>query len=161
MSQLIECYIGIDPGAETGFAAWDPALQEFEELASMGFWDVFYKVLGYPHQSTLLVVEDPNLNAPTFPRGLSKAASNKLSQNVGQNKRDAQLLIEGWEAEGFTVQRVKPSGKKGTKRKWTAETFKRITGQKKGYNQHIRDAAMMVFGLKRVPISRYQKEEAV
>lgn len=159
----VQCYIGIDPGKETGMAAWDSSLKEFEELRSDDFWPIFQAVLRYPVETTVIYMENPNLISPTFPRNIKEkgkkrdAIMQKIGQKVGMNKRDAQLLLKGFEDNGYTVFQVKPTGRAGTKRKWNAETFMNFTKLDNGYNEHIRDAAMMVFGLPEVPMIRYKK----
>lgn len=151
----VECFIGIDPGSTTGFAAWDPRLKEFEEFKSGGFWEIYRRVLDYPRKTTVIFLEDPNLIRPTFPRKASRREMMKISQNVGMNKRDAQLLMIGFMAGGHIVHPIKPQGRKGVRRKWTAETFMNITGHHEGLNEHVRDAAMMVYGLSPAPVSRF------
>ena len=64
----------------------------------------------------------------------------RTAQNVGMNKRDAQLLIAYAEAHNFQVLAVRP-----TRTKLKADTFKKMTGWDKRTNQHARDAAMLVF----------------
>lgn len=156
-----ECYIGIDSGATTGFAAWDARLGEFEEFYSGTFWEVYRRVLDYPTQTTIIILEDPNKNKPVFTRGVNKRSILKIGQNVGMNKRDAQLLQEGFEFSGFTVVPIKPKGKgKGTTRKWTPQTFMNMTGHHSGLNEHIRDAAMMVFGRPLRDMSQFQQQRA-
>lgn len=159
--QMIECYIGIDPGSTTGFAAWDPSIKEFEELRSGTFWEIYDRIKKYPLKTTVIFMEDPNLISPTFPRDIKAkgkkrdAIMQNIGQKVGMNKRDAQLLKLGLHMQGRIVHPIKPTGRKGTKRKWTAETFMNITGHHEGLNEHVRDAAMMVFGQPRVPVSRF------
>jgi hypothetical protein len=160
---MIECYIGIDPGSTTGFAAWDARLQEYEEFLSGDFWQVYERINQYPMETTIVFLEDPNLISPTFPRDIRErgkrrdAIMQKIGQKVGMNKRDAQLLQIGLQSGGWMVHTIKPTGRAGTKRKWTAQTFQNITGHHAGLNEHVRDAAMMVFGQPLVPVSRFKQ----
>jgi hypothetical protein len=139
-------FIGIDPGVNVGYALWNSQEKKFYCLATMGFWDTIKKLSELKQEVKQLytvVIEDPNLNKPTFFRkGQNKFMMQKISQNVGSNKRDATLLIEWLQYNGFKIQRVKP-----TSAKWKDDLFKRLTGHKGRTSQHVRDAAKLVFGL--------------
>jgi hypothetical protein len=66
-------------------------------------------------------------------------------QGAGSIKRDCSIWCEFAELHGIALKSVKPA--KGAT-KWDAETFKRVTGWKERTNEHARDAAMLVYGLK-------------
>lgn len=153
-------YIGIDPGVTTGFAAWDGKLRKFIVIKSFSFWDCILEVQYYKDnfifgcgrdsieisgkQVKQIVIEDPNFNRPTFVRAnsVNDHTFNKISQNVGSNKRDAQLLIEYCTLKQLPVTPIRP-----TMRKQTAKEFKTLTKYDGTTNQHGRDAAMLVFGM--------------
>lgn len=142
--------LGIDPGVNTGICLFDRTTRKIAVLATIDFWGVFdfldalYAIM--PVESITVVIENSALNKPTF----SKAGGNtalkmqKISRNVGFNQRESILLIEGIRRLGYEVKEIRPSGKKGEKRKWTKEVFENLTGWKKQSSQHSRDAAMLV-----------------
>lgn len=67
----------------------------------------------------------------------------KFAANVGSNRREAVLLADGLERLGYNVRRVRPINAK----KWDAAEFMRFTKWPKGENEHVRDAARLVWGL--------------
>ncbi len=144
-------FIGLDPGQQTGFAVWDAVEGRFAVLKTSTFWEAIALVERYPAAGVVVVIEDPAKNRTTFnhgtPRTLKAARRReKISRDVGQNQREARLLATGLERNGYRVQRVRPRSSK------TGEAhFKRLTRYQGRTSQHSRDAAMLVFGLKRVP----------
>jgi hypothetical protein len=132
-------YIGIDPGVNTGLAQWDGAELVID---TMGFWSLVRWMDTHDLKGCTIVIEDPNLIRPTFQRDVGRNAMLRIAQNVGSNKRDAQLLIEYAESLGLEVRRVKP-----TTAKWDAGMLARITGYTGRTSQHGRDAAKLVYGL--------------
>lgn len=149
---MIDIAIGIDPGVNTGYAVWDCKEQKFIELETLDFWDCYYTVLARNKMSgpVLVVIEDPSQNSPVWHgKGQKINVRLNIAQRVGSNKREAELLIEGFENEGILVRRVRP-----TQSKWNAKTFKNMTGYKGRTNEHKRDAGRLVFGMK--PINKKQ-----
>lgn len=67
----------------------------------------------------------------------------KVAQNIGGNKREADLLIEYVNRLKLPVITVVPS-----QSKYKMEMFSKITNWHKRCNQHGRDAAMLIFGRK-------------
>ena len=138
-------YVGIDPGVNTGWASWDSESKQFLNIYTTNFWDCITALKLLPKEiveSCCVIIEDPNLNRPTFDRpGQNNFAMRKIAQNVGSNKRDAQLIIEWLEANKFEVIKVKP-----TTGKWDSKTFKSITKWEGSTNEHGRDAAKLIFG---------------
>lgn len=148
--------IGIDPGKTCGLAVWDCTLQELLKLRSLDFWDTYSDVVHYwNNQGRPLIVflEWPGGNKPTFGRRkLGKPALDRKAQNVGSNKRTAQLLHSGFTKKGIPVRKVTPK-----QQKWTKKTFENITGWTGRSSQHARDAARMVFGRPAMPEAQYQQ----
>ena len=64
-----------------------------------------------------------------------------MAQNVGMNKKEADLLIKYCKKENIPYKAVKP-----TKSKVDAKYFKTLTKFQGSTNQHQRDAAMLVYG---------------
>ncbi|WNO60871.1 hypothetical protein [Rheinheimera sp. MMS21-TC3] len=103
--------------------------------------------------SVLIKIEDPNLIKPTFPRMLptarnKQAVSNRISQNVGQVKAVATLLIETITAAGYQVKPCRPLvGGHKTRCKKDAAYFNKLTGWTGRSNEDCRDAALIaLFG---------------
>ncbi len=141
----MKTYIGIDPGVLTGFAVVQSEGQKvlFWELYTLAFWECFDKLMFWHSnnkENLHVMIEDPNLNRPTFYRnGQSVAAINKISQNVGANKRDAQLWIEFMDFYGIKYTAVRP-----TKTKLNACDFAKLYNIHKPCSQHARDAFRLV-----------------
>lgn len=150
--------IGIDAGRQTGIAVYDPALKSIITLKLLDFWTTVEFLEGFKDWAKgdpnlifpsdeieiefEVVIEDPQLNAPTFVRkdmnfriALSKA------QDVGRVKEQSFLLIEY-----LTRKKVPFKISKPTQTKWDAKTFNQITKWQGASNEHTRDAGRLVFG---------------
>ena len=139
--------VGIDPGLETGWATYDVLYNEITEAVTTTFWGVWAKADLMNVEQVLFVVEDPARNRPVFDHNVAGvAAREKIAQNVGGNKREARLLIEGLHLRGFCVVEVRPSTQK-----WSSNMFRGITGYDKRVSQHVRDAARLAWGVRRWP----------
>jgi len=137
--------IGIDPGVHVGFAVWSRTTKEFEKISTCSFWQCIAE-LDIMHEAYIditVVIEDVTQNRPTFNRGVYGAVQNKISQNVGSNKRDCQLIIEWCEERGIKVVRLRPNKNSMTKK--SAAYFRQQTGWTKKTSQHGRDAAFLVW----------------
>lgn len=144
-------YIGIDPGVHTGFAIWLSHEKRFEVMETINFWLTIEKLehiehverfLPNPERSTV-VLENPSVNKPTFHHGQSgRHVREKISQNVGMNKREGQLIEQYCLDNNIKLMLVAPN-RKG---KLNADSFKQITRWSTQTSQHARDAAMLVFG---------------
>lgn len=151
-------YIGIDAGLSTGWARWNAAKQEFDEIITTTFWGCIEKIDSIIHECWLeqrtvtFVIENPNLNSATFTRfhkgkRVGGRKHDHISQSVGMNKRDAQLLIEYCRSKGQTVIESQPTEKSNTK--LAEPLFKNITRYAGGTtSQHGRDAAMLVYKIR-------------
>ena len=151
----MKLYIGIDPGVKTGIAIWrtsPPALLDVATADFFGTCRMLSKVIDPTRKTNVtVVIEDPNLIEGVYRQRVAAVIKSrqfhqmqtllKIAQNVGMNKRDAQLLIQYCESLGFRVIKVKPTN---TKR--TAKEFKQLTKYSVTTSQHARDAAMLVFG---------------
>ena len=145
--------IGIDPGAKTGFAVWSMEQKRLTAVETYSFWETIKRLellaweltTGYASMNAIAVkIENPNGNSLTFGADYHKSPHReKISQNVGMNKRDAQLIIEYCEREEIPVFPITPGKNSMTKMK--EDVFKEYTGWEKRTSQHGRDAAMLVF----------------
>lgn len=138
--------IGIDPGAQTGFAKSVDG--KITEIRTSSFWEVI-GILEHEEtetfvglQSLEVFIEDPDQISPTFPRGVSRKVQDTISQKVGRCKRDGQLLIEFCRSRGIKVVAVKPS----TAAKWTEKDLELYTGWTRRTSKHGRDAARLIVG---------------
>lgn len=141
-------YIGIDPGVQVGWAVWDSKEKKFKKYHTLNFWDCITSIQSYTYYPTefKVILEDPNLNKPVFNKpGVNPDAKQKaylrIAQNIGSNKRDAQLIHEFCIENQIPIQTVKPSTEK-----WDAVTLKKITGIDERTSQHVRDAIKLVYG---------------
>ena len=135
-------HVGIDPGVNVGFAISHKG--KLLQLSTLTFWEAVQELEQLAEGAQLHVyIENPNANKPTFWKqgAESQKAREKISQNVGANKRDAQLLIEKVELLGVKVLPVPPKTKK-----FTADSFRKLSGWESTCSQHARDAAMLVLG---------------
>lgn len=138
--------LGIDPGVSTGLALWSRRTGRLEDVWTLDFWGVYDWMRTQSDQELEVWIEDPAANRPTFDKeGVTEAERRKrekVSQDVGANKREGRLLIAGLLRLGFQVRAVRPRSPKMK----DAVTFGRLYGWKKT-NQHERDAARLVVGL--------------
>lgn len=145
-------FIGIDPGVNTGFAVWEPNERVFKQIDTFSFWWTIKQIEKLKINYTLtVVIEDVTQNSPTFDREIKEQdeekrqkIQNKISQNVGSNKRDCQLIIEYCEGREIEIIKVRPT--KGGFTKLDADQFRNITKHEGRTSNHGRDAAMLVFG---------------
>jgi len=155
--------IGIDPGVHTGYCVWNKDIKHISDYATLDFWSAIDKIRAMLDKclsdgtDVTVRIENPGLNKPVYfsnKKGVKGfRASLRVAQNVGGNKRDAELLIAFCRrieilykgsvisrlTGSFKVEVIKPSSKK-----WTAEMFKAVTGIKTRVSQHVRDAAKLV-----------------
>jgi hypothetical protein len=139
--------VGLDPGKETGFALYQRKGRKLLELRTLDFWAAYDFILArHPQSETELVIEQPNSARPMYERTddvEGQRVRELMAKKIGGNRREAELLVERFIAQGYEVRAVAPVHAK----KWDAEEFKRMTGWPKPTNQHCRDAARLVFGL--------------
>lgn len=133
-------YVGIDTGTNTGMALWDKQAKQFLELHSLpihramdGVRDLLRKA---PEGSVYIRVEDARQR-----KWFGEQKRNN-AQGVGSIKRDAviwEAFLKDLKAE---FQMVAP---KNNKTKLSATQFKQYTGWTGKTNEHMRDAAMLIF----------------
>ncbi len=155
--RIITDVIGIDAGTNTGLVTWnfDPFQSENSCMGQWhqgDFWSVYDLIInGYHPTTTAIIIEDPNEIPPVWAKSGSKnqKTKDKISQDVGKNKREASLLVKRFEDKGFLTVPVSP---KGLGPKWSHNKFVRemqLTSDaynvldKKKYN-HVRDAARIL-----------------
>lgn len=153
MKTKVKHYIGIDPGKTTGFALYTVRGNNAQlmKVTSHDFWTVIGILQSITddeskeiHKGNVkIIIEDPNLNAPTFVRkGANVNQMMKIAQYVGMNKREASLIIQQCNILKLHVVPCRPKTKKKD-----AFEFTKITSWFPQTNEHGRDAAMLVYGL--------------
>lgn len=135
--------IGVDPGMHTGVAVYDMQAEQFTRLVELDFWRAFEYLVTFPPAETELHIEDPSKISTIYARNQREAgaARDMMAQRVGGNKREATLLVEGLERKGYRVERVAPRRRS----KWSDADFRAITQHDARTNEHVRDAARLVW----------------
>lgn len=141
--------IGIDP--PKGMARMDGKTGRIISIETMDFWGIVEALRGVAAQvksgieTAMVYIEAPQTNKPTFFHGqIRPSVREKISQNVGANKRDSVLLIELCQQLGLAVVPVPPRRKNSTKH--SPEEFIKKTGWKQRCSEHGRDALMIMWG---------------
>ncbi|MCC3156448.1 hypothetical protein LJ737_04320 [Hymenobacter sp. 15J16-1T3B] len=136
-------FIGIDPGVNTGFALSERG--RLTRLATLTFWEAIAELeqLCDGSRPVHVVIEDPNAHAAMYARldGIDGRKRTKIAQNVGSNKRDAQLLCEKVLLLGAQLTTVPPKSTKVNE-----VIFRSVSGWRDKCSQHARDAGMLVLG---------------
>lgn len=131
-------WIGIDPGTVTGVAVWDgPRLTQ---LTSLPIHDALIMVRSMTGKVTV-VFEDARLRR-WYWTATAKQDRDRL-MGAGSVRRDCAIWEDALTAWGIPWQNVAP---KDNMTKLSAEAFRAITGWTGRTNEHMRDAAMLVYG---------------
>lgn len=139
-------YIGIDPGATTGFALWLPN-EKLLKLQSFDFWDTVYELNNYftLYEQRLLVVIEAAWKIKTSYRRHDDESPQrgmlKINRNVGSANREAELLAQYVKRNQVQILEITPNA-----RKIGCVQFRQLTGYTGQTNQHTRDAGMLVWG---------------
>lgn len=142
--------VGLDPGAETGFATYDPTARRLESVTSLSFWAVhglfetsFAPTDSSPPGPVVLVVIEDARKLPIFGKhdGVRGRRRDRLARNVGRIDRDVDLWLRYLSARGYRVLLVEPQ-----REKWSGERLRQVTRYEGRTNQHGRDAARLVWG---------------
>lgn len=151
--QKITRFVGIDAGVNTGLAVWNSDSQTFLTLKTLNFFDALLELLELQKQAEeesfrfAVIIEDPNGNSPTFGKfdQQERRVRDTISQRIGSNKRDAILISNFCQLQGFESFLIVPSKKSLTK--LTKSTFAALTKFEGLSSQHARDAGGLVFGM--------------
>ncbi len=136
MSQKI--IIGIDPGANTGFAVIHNGV--LTNLLTISPWEIEIELSGVPIDR--VIFEDSRLQSHTWTRATTRAAAAKMARNVGQVDAWCSLIVGICGRLGIPAHGISPKAKG---KKLNAEQFKSATGWTGKSNQHERDGAMVAW----------------
>lgn len=134
-------WIGIDPGTVTGVAVWDGA--RLTKLSAVPIHAALLYVLEMHMEGRrqTVVFEDARLRK-WYGTSTAKQDRDRL-MGAGSVRRDCAIWDEALTSWGIPFQTVAP---KDNMTKLSAEAFRAITGWKGRTNEHMRDAAMLVYG---------------
>jgi hypothetical protein len=136
--KVLVVIIGIDPGKTSGIAiASDRG--ELEHVFDGGFWDVIDTVVNHP--GAHVVVELPTTKHVWHGAAKTKGAIQRTGVNVGSCIREAELIVDYLKRNNISHKTVIPQGKRDS------AYFSKVTGWSGRTNQHMRDAAMLIFGM--------------
>lgn len=131
-------FIGIDPGVKTGVAVWHPG-KGFSAVESMDILSAVALIGCFEKNNVFVIVEDARKRKKFKPTDLNPSKY----QGVGSVKRDCKII------EDFLIKNEIPHQMKHPRNtKIPAVYFKNLTGWQGRTNEHARDAAMLVFGMK-------------
>lgn len=137
-------YIGIDPDTDkSGVAVFDTEDNSLE-LSTLSFWDLIEELDSYIAPIHIVIEGGHLINKSNWHGSKNIYTAAKIGKNVGSNHAIGRLLVEYCEKHGLSYETQKPKGKV------SAEYFKAITGYAKRTNQEERDAAMLVYGRKKL-----------
>ena len=129
--------IGIDPGKHTGIAIFENG--SLTKLYESDFWGCIDAI---NEKECFVIVELSTTKHVWHNKATSKGAIQRTGVNVGSCLREAELIVEYLIKNNINYQTQRPKGKVNS------DMFKKITGWTKRTNQHTRDAALLVYGIK-------------
>lgn len=133
--------IGIDPDLKKSGVA---ILGDSLKLKTMTFAETVDLFRSQQEVIKKVVIEAGWLNKKAnFRSTHSKRVDEQISKRVGENHATGKLLVEMAKSFNLNVVEVRP-----TRTKKNAEEFKRITGYVGRTNPEIRDAGMLIWGMK-------------
>lgn len=138
--------IGIDPGKSTGIAVWNMNTQHFEMLDTVPIHVAMDRVraFGAKYGNIRVYFEDAR-QRHYLPRERNVSEYRGKLMGAGSVKRDSVIWQDALTDWGIPFTMVPP---RAGATKWTADTFRRITGYTGRTSNHARDAALLVYGMK-------------
>lgn len=155
-ARALRYIVGIDPGVNTGWAAWSIAEQKFANIVTTKMHNVILMLneLHAAGEIDHVVYEDARQRKWINDAGLNASRKRGLAMGAGSVKRDCTILADMLSA--LCIPHVAIAPQKGMT-KWPAEKFERMTGWERRTSDHARDAAMLVF--KRKPMNALAEVE--
>ena len=135
MSKIV---LGIDPGANTGFAFFEDG--KLRNLETGSPWDMKHVI--QQSGAVRVVFEDSRLQSNVWSAVGTKAAACKIARNVGQIDAWCAYIVAVCEGLGIAAHGISPKGKG---KKLDAAQFAAITGWAGPSNEHTRDGAMVAW----------------
>lgn len=133
--------IGIDPDLKKSGVA---ILGDSLVLKTMTFAETVDLFRSQQENIKKVVIEAGWLNKKAnFRSTHSKRVDEQISKRVGENHATGKLLVEMAQSLNLNVVEVRP-----TRKKKDADEFKRITGYVGRTSQEVRDAGMLIWGVK-------------
>ena len=139
MSKII---VGIDPGANTGFAVIHNGV--LTNLLTIDPWEIESELYGV--DVSRVVFEDSRLQSHTWTQVKERSAALKMARNVGQVDAWCSLIVELCDELRITAHGISPKGKGS---KLDADQFRQVTGWVGRSNQHEWDGAMVAWPYRR------------
>ena len=138
-------YIGIDPGVNTGLAAWDTEKHMFRMVSTCSILQAMFcvRLVRDQFEQPVHVIFEDARQRKYLPRERNMSEYRGKLMGAGSIKRDCEIWEEFCRENGFEYTAIPP--RKGAT-KWDAETFARVTGWEGRTSNHARDAALLVFG---------------
>jgi len=133
--------IGIDPGKNTGFAAYDTEEKAFVMCNTYSFWETIELLEHYRPKGVCAYIELPKTKHVWHSGAKNQNAKNRTAVNVGSVIREAELIVEWLEREEVEHKTVAPKGKVND------AVFRKLTGWPGRTSQHARDAGMLLVGV--------------
>lgn len=138
--------VGIDPGKNTGIAIWDTETQSFVDIDTVPIHDALISIF-YLHRDRrpFKVYFEDARKRQYLPRERNASEYRGKLMGAGSVKRDSVIWQDALTDWGIPFTMVPP---RAGATKWTADTFRRITGYTGRTSNHARDAALLVYGMK-------------
>lgn len=140
--------VGIDPGKNTGIAVWNTETQSFETVDTMLIHEALLAIWNgwrtHPDDDVRVYFEDAR-QRQYLPRERNASEYRGKLMGAGSVKRDSVIWQDALTDWGIPFTMVPP---RAGATKWTADTFRRITGYTGRTSNHARDAALLVYGMK-------------
>ena len=139
--------IGLDPGKNTGIAVWNTETQSFETVDTVLIHEALFAIWdrwAHYDDDVRVYFEDAR-KRQYLPRERNASEYRGKLMGAGSVKRDSVIWQDALTDWGIPFTMVPP---RAGATKWTADTFRRITGYTGRTSNHARDAALLVYGMK-------------
>ena len=140
--------VGLDPGKNTGIAVWDTVTQSFVKVDTMAIHEALLTVRElweFYNDRVIRVYFEDARKRQFLPRERNASEYRGKLMGAGSVKRDSVIWQDALTDWGIPFEMVPP---RAGATKWTAETFRNVTGYTGRTSNHARDAAILVFGRK-------------
>lgn len=138
-------WFGVDPGVNTGLAMWKD--DELKVVETVNIIQAMSRVLAAweASEDDVTVVFEDARQRQWLPLERNASEYRGKLMGAGSVKRDCEIWEEFCNVYGIKYVARPP---RAGATKWTADTFRRITGYTGRTSNHARDAALLVYGMK-------------